>query len=163
MVLVVGETYHCKVSNFWTKRLDRGDLGAARDTFAMMAAVFAEDAVSADPLTDNHLAGLLERDSFWAIAAFLGDDAVGGITAHTLPMTRSPSAELFVYDLAVRADQQRQGIGSRLVAELIEAAAAAGITEVFVAADNEDKHALDFYRAQGAEGSPVTIFAFTAR
>lgn len=129
----------------------------ARDMFAMMAAVFAEDA---EPLTDGYLDWLLDRDSFWAIAAFAGDDIVGGITAHTLPMTRSPSSEVFIYDLAVRQDHQRQGVGSRLVLELREAAVAAGFGEVFVSADNEDKHALDFYRAQGAAASPVTFFTW---
>ncbi len=131
----------------------------------MMAAVFAEDAEDAEdaePLSDHYLACLLERESFWALAAFVGEDVVGGITAHTLPMTRSQSSEVFIYDLAVRADYQRQGIGSRLVSELVAAAAAAGISVAFVPADNEDTHALDFYRAQGAVGSPVTIFTFTA-
>ncbi len=78
-------------------------------------------------------------------------------------MTRSPSSEVFIYGLAVRQDHQRQGVGSRLVLELREAAAAAGSGEVFVPANNEDKHALDFYRAQGAAASPVTFFTFTAR
>ncbi|MET3721289.1 MULTISPECIES: GNAT family N-acetyltransferase [unclassified Arthrobacter] len=148
------------MTTLWTKRLVRGDLTVARDMFAMMAAVLAEDA---EPLTDDYLLWLLDRDSFWAIAAFAGDDIVGGITAHTLPMTRSPSSEVFIYDLAVRQDHQRQGVGSRLVLELRDAAAAAGFGEVFVPADNEDKHALDFYQAQGAAASPVTIFTFTAR
>ncbi len=124
----------------------------------MMAAVFAEDA---QPLSDDYLVGLLDRDSFWGIAAFAGDDIVGVITAYTLPMTRSPSSEVFIYDLAVRQDHQRQGVGSRLVLDLREAAAAAGCGEVFVSADNDDKHALDFYRAQGAAASPVTFFTFT--
>ncbi len=127
--------------------------------FAMMAAVFAE---GAEPLPDDYVVWLLDRDSFWAIAAFAGDDIVGGITAHTLPMTRSPSSEVFIYDLAVRRDHRRQGVGSKLVLELREAAAAAGCGDVFVPADNEDKHALDFYRAQGAVASPVTFFTFTA-
>jgi len=34
---------------------------------------------------------------------------------------------------------------------------------MFVAADNQDLHALDFYRAMGGEPSPVTIFSFTER
>lgn len=127
--------------------------------FAMIAAVFAE---GAEPLPDDYVVWLLDRDSFWAIAAFAGDDIVGGITAHTLPMTRSPSSEVFIYDLAVRRDHRRQGVGSKLVLELREAAAAAGCGDVFVPADNEDKHALDFYRAQGAVASPVTFFTFTA-
>lgn len=135
----------------------------------MMAAVFAEDAGNAEdagdasPLSIDYLVCLLERESFWAIAAFAGNEVVGGITAHTLPMTRSQSSEVFIYDLAVRQDYQRQGLGSRLVGELIADAAAVGINVAFVPADNEDRHALDFYRAQGAVAAPVTIFTFTAR
>ena len=148
------------MSDLSIKRLARGDLAAARDMFAMTADVFAEDA---EPLTDGYLVWLLDRDSFWAIAAFAGDDIVGGITAHTLPMTRSASSEVLIYDLAVRRDHQRQGVGRRLIRELREAAAAAGLGDVFVPVDNEDTHALDFYRAQGGAPSPVTIFTFTAR
>jgi aminoglycoside 3-N-acetyltransferase I len=128
--------------------------------FAMMAAVFAENA---EQLTDDYLVRLLDRDSFWAIAAFAGDHIIGGITAHTLPMTRSPSSEVLIYDLAVRQDHQRRGVGSRLILELRGAAATAGLGDVFVPVDNEDTHALDFYRAQGGAPSPVTIFTFTAR
>jgi len=137
------------------RRLVRGDEAAAGDTFAMMAGVFGE---ASEPLPDDYLQDLLRRDSFWVLAAFLGPEIVGGLTAHTLPMTRSPSAELFIYDLAVHEDHQRAGVGSLLVHEMRQRAALAGINEVFVPADNDDAHALDFYRAQGADGSPVTIF-----
>jgi hypothetical protein len=41
---------------------------------------------------------------FWAIAAFAAKDIGGGITAHTLPMTRTESSEIFIYDVAVRSD-----------------------------------------------------------
>jgi aminoglycoside 3-N-acetyltransferase I len=44
---------------------------------------------------------------------------------------------------------------------LCEAAAAMGIDEVFAAADNDDRHALDFYRALGGSPSPVTFFLFS--
>ena len=97
-----------------------------------------------------------DDSSFWAIAAFAGDELVGGVTAHTLPLTRSASAELFIYDIAVRADHQRQGIGRRLIAALRAAALAAGIAVVFVPAANEDEHACDFYRALGGEPEEVT-------
>jgi aminoglycoside 3-N-acetyltransferase I len=39
-------------------------------------------------------------------------------------------------------------------------AASLGIGEQFVVADNEDEHALDFYRALGAVPSAVTMFEF---
>jgi len=137
------------------RRLGRGDRTAARDMFAMMADVFGE---AREPLGDDYIDSLLGHETFWAFAAFVGPDVVGGLTAHLLPMTRSASSEVFIYDLAVRPTHRRQGVGSRLIRELREAAAGAGITEIFVPADNDDEHALDFYRAQAAIESPVTFF-----
>lgn len=140
------------------KRLTTGDREQARALFIMMAEVFAE---GDGHLSDSYLDRLLGREEFWAIAAFAGDHIVGGVTAHTLPMTRTESLEVFIYDIAVREDHQRQGVGRSLVTALREAAAVAGIQSLFVPADNEDLHALDFYRALGAEPSPVTIFTFS--
>jgi aminoglycoside 3-N-acetyltransferase I len=128
--------------------------------FAMMAEVFEEQNSA---LSDAYLDGLLDRADFWAIAAFAGDDVVGGITAHTLPMTRAECAEIFIYDIAVRRDHQRKGVGRRLMAALLEGCATAGIDDVFVPADNDDQHALDFYRALGGIATPVTFFTFDSR
>lgn len=141
------------------KRLKVGDRELAQALFTLMADVFAEDR---EALGDDYIDRLLDREDFWVIAAFAGDQIIGGVTAHTLPMTRTNSAELFIYDIAVRSDQQRKGVGRGLVAELRIQAAALGIHEVFVAADNEDAHALDFYHALGGAASPVTIFSFTS-
>ncbi|HYH81632.1 MAG TPA: GNAT family N-acetyltransferase [Longimicrobium sp.] len=146
------------MSEIVSKRLVSGDREQARRLFALMAEVFEEEG---EPLGDGYLDRLLSREDFWAIAAFRGDDLVGGITAHTLPMTRAEVSELFIYDLAVRADQQRTGVGRHLVTALRDAAAAAGIGEVFVPADDDDVHALDFYRAIGGTASPVTFFTFS--
>jgi aminoglycoside 3-N-acetyltransferase I len=77
-------------------------------------------------------------------------------------MTRNRSSELFIYDLAVRPDRQRRGVGRALVAAIRQMAAAEGITTSFVAAADEDTHALSFYRAIGGDGAAVTIFTFDA-
>ena len=142
------------------RRLRAGDRDVARRTFAMMADVFDEPAT---PLGEAYLDALLASDACWVLAALEGDAVVGGLTAHVLPMTRAESAELFVYDLAVRTDRQRQGIGRRLMHALRDAAGAAGIGDVFVPADVDDAHALDFYRAIGGEAAPVTMFTFPER
>lgn len=142
-----------------TKRLTDGDRKLARGLFTLMAEVFAEET---EPLSDDYLDSLLNREDFWAIAAFVSNDMVGGITAHTLPMTKSESSEVFIYDIAVKRDYQRQGIGRHLMIALGELVTAAGIREVFVCADNEDIHALDFYHALGGIPSPVTVFTFSA-
>ena len=140
------------------RRFSRDDVAAARQLFALMADIFDEDA---RPLSDVYVARLLGRAGFWALAAFIDGDLVGGLTAHTLPMTRAEVSEIFIYDIAVRVDRQRQGVGRRLVETLREIAAAHGIHDLFVPADDDDAHALEFYRALGATASPVTLFAFS--
>lgn len=139
------------------RRLRSGDSREARALFALMEEVFETPGA---PLGDRYLQNLLEDDRFWALAAYDGDRVVGGLTAHTLPMTRSESSEIFCYDLAVRGDVQRRGVGRRLMAELRGQAAASGIGVLFVPAENEDEHALHFYRAVGGVPSPVTFFTF---
>jgi aminoglycoside 3-N-acetyltransferase I len=140
-----------------TKRLTSGDRDLARTLFSLMAQVFEE---KGQPLTADYVDGLLQRPDFWAIAAFVEGAIVGGITAHTLPLTSAETSEILIYDIAVRPDQQRNGIGRRLIGALREEAAAAGVTVLFVLADNEDAHALDFYRGLGAAPTPTTMFSF---
>jgi aminoglycoside 3-N-acetyltransferase I len=140
------------------KRLKAGDREQARTLFTLMVRVFEEGTAE---LSDGYVDQLLAREDFWAIAAFADNDIVGGLTAHTLPMTRAQYSEIFIYDIAVRSDHQRKGIGRRLIEELRAQAAGIGIRDLFVPADNEDVHALDFYRALGGEAAPVTIFTFT--
>jgi aminoglycoside 3-N-acetyltransferase I len=146
------------MSQIRTQRLTDGDREVARSLFALMANVFEE---ASAPLSDSYLDRLLRRDAFWAVAAFVGDELVGGLTAHLLPMTRAEASELFLYDLAVRADWQRHGIGRCLVTALREQAVVAGIQTVFVPADNDDLHALDFYQVLGGVPSAVTFFTFS--
>jgi aminoglycoside 3-N-acetyltransferase I len=141
------------------RRLGSDDLALARATLSLMASVFDE---ASDTLSDAYLTVLLDRADFWVLAARQHDVPVGGVTAHALPMTRSEAIELFIYDLAVHPDAQRQGIGRALITQLNAQAAAQGITVSFVPADVEDQHALDFYRALGAEEAPVAIFTFNA-
>jgi aminoglycoside 3-N-acetyltransferase I len=146
------------------RRLGPGDEALAREMFQTMAEVFEEDdegEPDGEPLRDDDVAALLRRPDFWAMVATEGPLVVGGLTAHALPMTRNRATELFIYDLAVRGDRQRRGIGRGLVAELLSLGRAAGIHTAFVPADNEDTHALEFYRAVGGTSSPVTFFTFS--
>ena len=94
------------------------------------------------------------------LAATCDGNVVGGLTAHTLPMTAFEGAEVFLYDIAVDADYRRRGFGRRLVAALRSEANRLGIRTVFVPADDEDTHALDFYTALGGTPSRVTLFEF---
>ena len=140
-----------------TARLTVADVGLARTLFHTVASVFETEVGS---LSDGYLTQLLSRPSFWAVAATVDGQVVGGLTAHTLPLTRAELSELFIFDIAVVSDWQRKGVGRLLMSTVRAQAAAAGILFSFVPADNEDTHALDFYRAIGGVPAAVTIFTF---
>ena len=140
-----------------THRLGAGDLSLARATFNLMAEVFETDAVDD---RDAHLAGLLRSPHFWAFSATIDGRVVGGLTGYTLPMARTNARELFVYDLAVHPAYQRRGVATRLMSAARQAANVEGIDDIFVIAENEDAHALAFYRALGMIETPTTMFAY---
>jgi aminoglycoside 3-N-acetyltransferase I len=136
------------------ERLGNQQLQIAQNLFSLMASVFEEESL---PLSDSYVQSLLDTPSFWALAAWDQNQLIGGLTAHTIPLTRIPAREVFIYDLAVLLSHQRQGVGRQLVNTLRTLAAP---MTVFVPADNEDQHALDFYRAIGGDPAEVTIFTF---
>lgn len=141
------------------RRLRSRDLDLARRLFVMMASVFGE---SCESLSDDYLNGLLSRADFWALCVTESGEVIGGLTAYALALTRAETEELFIYDVAVRTDHQRRGVGRALWAALQAEASAAGIEVLFVPAETVDVHALEFYRALGGVPTSVTMFTFDA-
>jgi aminoglycoside 3-N-acetyltransferase I len=139
------------------KRLTCTDLLEARGLFTLMAKVFEEPS---QVLSDQYLEKVLSDGRIWVLAAFVDQQQVAGLTAHLLPMTHTQSTEVMIYDLAVLETHQRQGIGGALIGQVRQLAAHQGIETVFVVVDNEDLHALDFYRKQHGQASPTTVFEF---
>lgn len=142
-------------------RLRAGDHALARAVFAAMSAGF-EEAWSS--LSDEYLTGLLARTETLVLGVFLDQidaaHAIGGLTAHVLPMTKVEGCELFIYDVAVAPAHQGHGAGTALLAAIRREAGALNALSVFVPADNDDLHALAFYEATGGDGAPVTIFTY---
>ncbi|WP_375384414.1 GNAT family N-acetyltransferase [uncultured Microbacterium sp.] len=141
-------------------RLEPSDVELARNTLVMVGEVFDDEDLP--PLRDAFVAQLLAREDLWLYAATAEGDPVGGMTVHVLPLTRTESTELMIYDIAVRADWQRRGVGASLLRRLRLDAAAAGIRELWVPAENEDTHAIEFYRRTGGHPQAVTIYTYSA-
>ncbi|MEQ8265041.1 GNAT family N-acetyltransferase [Pseudohaliea sp.] len=139
------------------ERLGPGRAARARELFALLARVFDE---RQEALDQAYLEGLLDDQRFWALAAVEDEGIIGGLTAWELPLTARQSHELMIYDLAVDPAHWRQGVGGRLVGALREQAREQAIRVAWVPVDNEDTHALDFYRAIGGTAEPVTIVTF---
>jgi aminoglycoside 3-N-acetyltransferase I len=137
--------------------LKSGDRDLARSLFATMGAIFGEESQA---LSDAYVDRLLAREDFFAIAALAGDRVAGGLTAYVIALTRKQASEVFIYDVAVRSEDRRKGIGRELVSALRNAACTKGCGDAFVLAENGDADALNFYRGLGGVASPVTLFDF---
>ena len=91
---------------------------------------------------------------------WMTDDVTGGLTAYILPKYYSDSSEVLLYDLAVKPENQRMGIGKKLIQTLKEYCSSKGIQEFFVMAHEEDGHAIEFYRSTGGTGENVVNFLY---
>lgn len=97
-----------------------------------------------------YLERLLASDYFIAIAALQGDEVVGGLAAYELRKFERERSEIYIYDLAVAQAHRREGIGTALILELKNIAAARGSYVIFVQADRGDEAAIALYTKFGA-------------
>lgn len=145
---------------FEIRKLASQDLAEFRSLIDLFNRVFEETQPAS--ASETHLRVLLSTRSFIALAAFVENEVVGGLTAYELPMYQKASSEILVYDLAVRPDYQRRGVGKQLLYHLKEYCSALGIQEFFVLVHEEDEHAIEFYRATGGKGERVINFVYEA-
>ena len=85
---------------------------------------------------------------------------VGGLTAFVLPKYYAKESEILLYDIAIKDEFQRKGLGTLLLDCLTEYCKEHKIKEVFVAAHKSDKHALDFYVSTGGKPEQVVHFNY---
>lgn len=110
--------------------------------------------------SETNLQRLLDSEHFIAIAAVLENEIVGGLTAYILPMYYSDDYEVFLYDMAVKPNYQRMGIGKKLIHSLKEYCIKKGVKVFFVLAHEEDEHAVEFYRSTGGISEKVVNFVY---
>jgi aminoglycoside 3-N-acetyltransferase I len=140
------------------KQLTNSDLSAFKSLIELFNMVFEEE----DPTigSDAHLLKLLSDKSFVALAAFSENEVLGGLTAYELSRVYSDDSELILYDMAVRAEHQRMGIGKGLIQSLKEYCVQNKIETFFVMAHEEDIHAVEFYHATGGKSEKVVNFLY---
>lgn len=140
------------------KKLGKHDIDKFKELIRLFEDVFEMENFSLP--AEYHLQNLLEKDSFFVFVALVKNQVVGGLTSYTLQQYYSESPLVYIYDLAVKAELQRQGIGSKLISAITKYCREAGVEEVFVQADEADGYALDFYRSTGATAEQVVHFYY---
>ena len=134
---------------------DSATFGQLIDLFHL---VFENEHPSTAP--QSILYDLLASPHFIAFGVFVDAQLVGGCTAYLLPSYTKPHPELFIYDLAILPAYQRRGLGSLLIQALMTFCTHMQIPIVFVMAHAEDTHAVEFYRANGAQLEDVVNALF---
>jgi aminoglycoside 3-N-acetyltransferase I len=146
------------IENFQIKRLDKNDVLLFQKLILLFQEVFEMES-SAIP-NDSYIERLLAENDFICYVAVLDNEIAGGLTAYQLPLYYSESSEIFIYDIAIKQEFQRQGLGKKLISVLKEYSKENGIKELFVAANIEDEYALDFYHSTGAKAEQVVHFSY---
>lgn len=140
------------------RKLVPEDVSAFKSLVHLFNKVFEQDESAIS--SETNLLKLLSNSSFVAIAAFYENEIVGGLTAYELSMYYSENSEIFLYDMAVKPEYQRMGIGKGLIDQLKEYCVKNGIIEFFVLAHEEDEHAVEFYRSTGGTRENVVNFIY---
>ena len=138
-----------------TKRLSsteytRGD----RDSLKLLLEIFAEAFEDAESYrsavpSNEYLNKLLARDDFISLIAVADGKVVGGLVAYVLQKFEQERSEVYIYDLAVLEQYQRQGIATGLINKLREIAREIGAYLIFVQADHGDDPAIKLYDSLG--------------
>lgn len=131
-------------------RLATGDVSLLRAVNALFATVFEDPASYAGhPPSDDYLADLLADPRFIVLAAVRDDVLIGALAAYELRKFEQKRSEIYIYDLAVAADQRRRGIATALIYALRPIAIEKGAWVIFVQADHGDDPAVSLYSKLG--------------
>lgn len=68
----------------------------------------------------SYLSNLLENPQLLVLIAKAEDKMVGGLTAYLLPGYQTKKSSIFIYDLGVTTNFQRQRIGKSLIDKLLD-------------------------------------------
>ena len=126
------------------------DVEPMRAMLVMFGNAFGEPSIYTTKQSDDaYLKHLLAVDTFIAVAAFAGENVIGGIAGYILPKFEQPRMELYIYDLAVDGAYRRRGVATAMIQELKNVAAARGIYVICVQADSGDDAAIALYTKLG--------------
>lgn len=109
----------------------------------------------------SYLANLMGNPQFLVLVAMVENQIIGGLTAYLLPSYQTKRSSLFIYDLGVETNFQRQGIGKSLIDKLLDYAKKHQIQDVFVDTELEDnENSLAFYQKTGFD-SQIKVVQYT--
>jgi aminoglycoside 3-N-acetyltransferase I len=127
------------------KQLNYNDIDAFKALIGVFAEVFEMEDFSMP--SDGYLMEVLSEPNFMCFVSMMNNQVLGGLTSYILTPYYSQRPIAYIYDLAVKKEHQRKGIGKKLMSAINTHCKNNGFDEVFVQAEKIDDYALDFYRS----------------
>ena len=140
------------------RKLGKDELHLFRELLQLFEDVFEMKNFVMPP--GDYLQQLLSKDEFGVFIALSGGIVAGGLTTYSLQQYYTTTPLVYIYDMAVSREFQRQGIGKKLITGLKDHCRSQGVEEMLVQADKEDDHALEFYRSTGGVPQEVVHFDY---
>ena len=143
------------------RKLRSSDTDKLKELLLLFSDVFGQTAFSMP--ADAHLQKMLGNPQHLVFTAWRQGVLAGGATAYVLPEFETEGSLVYLYDLAVKTELQRKGIGQQLIAGMKAYCRQQGFAELFVQADEADGYAVDFYRKTGGEELRAVQFSYRFR
>jgi aminoglycoside 3-N-acetyltransferase I len=114
------------------------------------------------PHTVESAREFLAVDTNVQLAALVEAEPVGQLLAYELTRRHGDGKMMFIYEIGVRDDHRRNGVGRLLFEKLKEICRQRGIARAFVITNERNEAAMAFYRALGArrDGTDEAVFDF---
>ena len=131
------------------------------DKFIELRRIFAEVFEQDAPLLDeDQIKRIRDNRGFIAIGATVGFELVGGLTAHLVTNYYQGGLDLFIYDIAIKTEHQRKGVGIELLNFTKKFCRNHGVNEMYVAAEADDENALSYYRKTDGKEIAARFFVY---
>ena len=94
----------------------------------------------------KYLIKLLTNPNFIVFVVKINGQVVGGLTVFVLFLYYQLNPSAYLYDVGIRPEFQRQGLGKKLIAEVCKYCKENNFNDAFVQAEITDEEAISFYR-----------------
>jgi aminoglycoside 3-N-acetyltransferase I len=143
---------HARSSRYSYQQITSADVVCLKDLLRVFGEAFDDVATYQRAVpSDEHLARLLTKPNFIAVAAKAGGEVVGGLAAYVLDKFEQDRREIYIYDLAVAEGHRRRRIATGLINELRNIAAERDVYVIVVQADLVDGPAIALYASVGTK------------
>jgi [ribosomal protein S18]-alanine N-acetyltransferase len=119
--------------------------------------------VDRPPLDEEGAARFLANERNHLLVAFDDEQPVGMLLAHELDRRHGDDRKMFLYEIDVREDRRRRGIGRALMDELARLCRERGYANAWVLTDEQNPAAMSFYAACGGTREQIDQVMFVFR